>query len=290
MISTLLLLALPLPAATASTTLSTSLLAPVLLQDEDMKAKFKEFGKILKEKEGQPEAIGMIDEFTKAYRVADLEYASLALELEFEPDNEKEIKLKMKSLGKEKAALAEVVFSCVYHKNRKTVTKDNLNLWKAATFSLGQMGTDGAEYLWKIFEDKKKKFGDEPDFLGLVLEQIGYTHAYEEYTEKLVDLLDHHEYLFIAKAAEALAQFQEAPGEFRYEATRAMVKLLAEYYEATITDKEDIEAQEKYRKVGRSMMNALEALTGVSQSQPLDWVSWWNNDGKSEKDDIWKDA
>jgi hypothetical protein len=289
MISTLLLLALPLPAAPASATFSAAALPPVLLQDADLKDKFKEFDKILKGDGGEPEAIGMIDEFTKDFRVAELEYSALDLALEFEPDNVKEIKTKMKALAKTKAAIAETVFKCIYHKNRKAITKDNLNMWKAAAYSLGQMGPDGAGYLWKIFEDKKKKFRKEPDYLGLCLEQIGYTHAYEEYTEKLVDLLDHHEYLFIAKAAEALVQFQEAPGELRHEATETMVKLLAEYYEATITDKEDIEAQEKYRKVGRSLMNALEALTGVSQSQPLDWVKWWN-DHKKKNDDTWVDA
>lgn len=290
MMTTLLLLALPLAAAPASTTLSAAALTPVLLQDADMKEKFKEFGKILKDDGGEPEAIGMIDEFTKAYREADLRHKNLLDSLEFEPENEKEIKLEIKDLAKEKAAIAETVFSCVYHTKRKKITKDNLNMWKAAAFSLGQMGTDGAPYLWKIFEDKRqKKFKDEPDFKALCLEQIGYTHAYEDFTEKLVDLLDHHEYLFIAKAAEALTQFQEAPGALRFEATATTVKLLAEYYEATITDKYDIEAQEKYRKVGRSMMNALEALTGVSQSQPLDWVSWWNNEGK-KTDEIWVDA
>jgi hypothetical protein len=289
MISTLLLLALPLPAASASATLSAALLTPVLLQDAEMKEKFKQFDKILKDDGGEPEAIGMIDEFTKAYREADLRHKNLVDSLEFEPENEKEIKLEIKALAKEKAAIAETVFQCVHHKNRKAITTDNMNMWKAAAFSLGQMGPEGAEYLWKIFEDKKKKFRKEPDYLGLCLEQIGYTHAYEGYTEKLVDLLDHHEYLFIAKAAEALTQFHEAPGILRHEATETMVKLLAEYYEATITDKEDIEAQEKYRKVGRSMMNALEALTGVSQSQPLDWVKWWN-DHKKKNDDTWVDA
>lgn len=289
MISTLLLLALPLPAAPASATFSAAALTPVLLQDADMKEKFKEFGKILKDDDGEPDAIGMIDEFTKAYRAADLRHKNLLDSLEFEPENEKEIKLEIKGLAKDKAAIAKVVASCIHHKNRKTITEANLGMWRAAAFALGQMGSDGAEHLWQVFEDKKKKFRKEPDYLALCLEQIGYTHAYAEYTEKLVDLLDHHEYLFIAKAAEALVQFQEAPGELRHEATETMVKLLAEYYEATITDKEDIEAQEKYRKVGRSMMNALEALTGVSQSQPLDWVKWWN-DHKKKNDDTWVDA
>jgi len=262
-------------------------LAP--LQDEELKAKFKEFQTTLKGKDGEAEAIGMIDEFTKAFRVAQLRIEGIDDELSLDPPEAKQLMLDRKALVKEQKALAAQVYSCFDHKARKDITEANMQMWKAGVFALGQMGTDGADYLWKVFEDKKKKFRKEPDFLGLCLEQIGYTHAYQAYTGELTDLLDHHEYLFIAKAADALAQFGEAPGPLRRGATEHLVKLLAEYYEGTIIDKDDVEAQEKYRKVGRAMMGALEALTGVSQSKPLDWVDWWN-DHKKKNDEVWAEA
>lgn len=264
--------------------------APVVapLQDEDLKAKFKSFEEILKSKAREGEAIGLLDEFVKAYRITENRISSIDDSLDLGDGDAKELKAQRKALVKEQEEIAEVTFSCFHHKSRKAMTEANMQMWKAAAYSLGQMGPLGGQYLWKVFEDKKKKFRKEPDFLGLCLQQVGYTHAYEAFTGELVDLLDHHEYLFIAKAAEALAQFGEAPGALRKDAVETTVKLLAEYYEATISDKEDIEAQEKYRKVGRPMMNALEALTGVSQSQPLDWVAWWNKNKKDKE--IWADA
>ncbi|MHC4381124.1 MAG: hypothetical protein ACYSU1_08540, partial [Planctomycetota bacterium] len=190
-----------------------------------------------------------------------------------------------KTLRKLQNTLAAEIYSAFTHKRRKAITEANVQMWKAAAYSLGQMGSSGAHFLWKAFD--LKKLDDEPDLRGLCLEQIGYTHAYEDFAEELIDLLDHHEYLFIAKAADALAQFGEAPGSIRRDAVEKLVKQLSQNWEATISDKSDEEAQRKYRKTGQAMRDALEALTGTSQDNPQEWNTWWNENKKDK--DLWAD-
>ncbi|MFK5955072.1 MAG: hypothetical protein QM477_01360 [Planctomycetota bacterium] len=257
---------------------------PVLhTQEPELKEAFKRFDKILKSKTNEGEAISMMDTFVGRYRTAQERIDSIDDSISIDEGDKKLLLKERKGLRKVQNSLAETVYSSMTHKGRKAITEPNLQLFRAAAYSLGQMGSVGAHYLWKGFENKK--FKDNPDFRGLCLEQIGYTHAYEEFTEELVDLLDHHEYLFIAKASEALAQFSGAPGRLRRDAVERLTQLLSQNWEATISNKTDEEAQKKYRKTGQPMRNALEALTGVSQSDPQAWTTWWNKNKKDKE--IW---
>jgi hypothetical protein len=258
--------------------------APTSVQSSELKEKIKEYGAILSSREREDEAIALIDGFLVTFKAAESRSGNLAAELEAGGD-ERALKKEIRELEKEMDAVVDAVQEALTHKRRKEVNAQILQLWKVAAYALGQMGERGAPRLWEAFEDKKR-FGDEPDLRGLFLEQIGQTRSYAE-TEGLVDLLDHSEYLFIARAADALAYFGEAPGSVRRMAVDTLVKLLAEYYESHAQDPSDVEAQEKYRKTGPSMIKALEALTGTTQTAPLAWRTWFNK----HKDDteLWGD-
>lgn len=256
-------------------------------QGEELADMYKRFDGILKSKEpgSSGEAIRMMDEFVMRYRGLENEIAAIDDNVEIGEGDIKHMKYERKGKVKDLSKISETVYKCFVHKARKKVVEDNVQMWKAAAYTLGQMGQNGGIYLMKAFE--LKKFRDEPELRGLYLEQIGYTHAYKMFADDLIDLLDHSEYLFIAKAADALAQFGEAPGKIRKEAIERMSKLLAQNYENTINDKSDEEAQRKYRMTGRAMQNSLEALAGVSLDGPLDWTEWWNKNKNVA--DNWRD-
>ena len=256
------------------------------LQQPDLKEDFKRFDAILKSKTDEGEAINMMDSFVGFHREAQGKIDNIDDSISIGEGEKKLLLKERKDLRKFQNTLAEKVYSAMTHKGRKNITEPNLQLFRASAYTLGQMGPVGAHYLWKAFENKK--FKKEPDFRGLCLEQVGYTHAYEEFTEELVDLLDHHEYIFIAKAGEALAQFGGAPGRLRKDAVERLQQLLSQNWEATINEKTDEEAQKKYRQTGQAMRNALEALTGTSQSDPQAWTTWWNKN-KNDKE-IWADG
>ncbi|MDA0666450.1 MAG: hypothetical protein O3A95_07480 [Planctomycetota bacterium] len=281
----LALLTLTFLSAPLTTDLAVMTPLALSLQAPDLKEEFARFDAILKSKTDEGEAINLMDTFVGFHREAQGKIDSIDDSISIGEGDKKALLNDRKVQLKFQNTLAEKVYSAMTHKGRKALTEANLQLFKASAYTLGQMGSVGAHYLWKAFENKK--FKAEPDFLGLCLEQVGYTHAYEEFTEELTALLDHHEYLFIAKASEALAQFGGAPGSLRHDAVERLTQLLSQNWESTITNKTDEEAQKKYRQTGQAMRNALEALTGTSQSDPQAWTTWWN-ENKNDKE-IWAD-
>lgn len=258
--------------------------APALAaQGEDLKEQLAKYETILKSKAGETDAIGLIDSFTKRFSANKARLEGIKDDIELQQGDAKKLAEDLKALNKEQDELADAVYACFVHPKRKEITQPNLAMWQAGAYALGQMGERGAVRLWQIFEDKKFK-KDAKDFLGLVLEQVGCTDHWES-AEALTDLLDHHEYLYIAKAADALAMFNDAPGKVRRDVVEKMVKLYAQYSEDAESDQQDQEKQEKFRKTSGSMAKALEALTGTQQRTPTDWNTWFNNH-KTDKD-VW---
>jgi len=246
----------------------------VFAQGEDLKEQLAKYETILKGKAGETDVIALIDSFTSRFKANLARIEGIKDDLELKQGDLKKLADDLKALQKENEQLADAVYSSFVHPKRKDITAPNLDMWKAGSYALGQMGELGALRLWKIFEDKK--FRKEIDFLGLVIEQVGSTDHWASAPD-LVDLLDHHEYLFIAKAADALAMFNDAPGKVRRDIVEKMVKLYAQYSEDAESDQQDQEKQEKFRKTSGSLAKALEALTGTQQRTPTDWNTWFNN-------------
>lgn len=256
--------------------------APAPAQMPDLGEQLKQYSEVLKSKENEEDAIALMDSFTLRFKGNVTRVESLNDDLELKQGDEKALKAELKALDKEQDVLADAIHESFVHSKRKDPSEANLRMWRAGAYALGQMGPRGAEKLWAIFENKK--FRKEPDLIGLVIEQVGSTQHFES-TEALTDLLDHHEYLFIAKAADALAMFSQAPGKVRHAAVERMVKLYAQYSEDAEREQQDQEKQEKFRKTSGSMAKALEALTGTQQRTPTEWNTWFN-EHKNDKD-VW---
>lgn len=256
--------------------------APAPAQGQDLKEQLAKLEDILKSKAGEEDAIALIDSFTSRFKANAARMEGIRDDLELKQGDRESLTAELKTLDKEQTTLADAVYGTFVHSKRKDITQANLQMWQAGAYALGQMGERGALRLWKVFEDKK--FRKEIEFLGLVIEQVGATDHWAS-TDALVDLLDHHEYLFIAKAADALAMFNDAPGSLRKQIVGKMVKFYAEYSEEAESNQKDQEKQEKFRKTSGSLAKALEALTGTQQRTPTDWNTWFNE----HKDDkaVW---
>lgn len=269
------------------------LLVPVLLfaaplhaapQAPDLGEQLKKYEEVLKSKANEEEAIVFMDGFTSRFKLNLARIESIKDDLELKQGDLKALAEELKALDKEQATLADAVHEAFIHSKRKDTNEANKSMWRAGAYALGQMGPLGAKRLWIIFEDKK--FRKELDLIGLVVEQVGSTQDFDS-TEKLVDMLDHSEYLFIAKASDALAMFAHAPGKVRQFAVERMVKLYAQYSEDAEREQQDQEKQEKFRKTSGSMAKALEALTGTQQRSPTEWNTWFN-EHKNDKA-VWSD-
>ena len=254
-----------------------------LAQDpaEVLETQIDAFKDIIKAKKGgEPEAIEKMDFFVQRYRENRDRLVEIDETLELGDGDAKALKKEAKQVAKEQKLLAETVW---YSFARKRPTKPHMDLWKAAAFAFGQMGADGAEQLWKAFEDKR--FNDDVEFRALCVQQVGFTHDYEQAAE-LTDLLDYKDELVIAAAGEALAQFGGAPGKVRRDCTETLVKRLESYHNAS-TNYEDTNAIRIFRQVKDPMIRALTALTGQSFRDPVEWTRWWN-DNKKDKE-LWQD-
>lgn len=241
----------------------------------------KEYKEILGDRERESEAIALIDGFLTRYTSNVERMVEIADAIEIEEGDIAALKKEAKEIEEDQEDLADLVW--LSFKERKQDTEGHRRLWKSASFAFGQMGPHGAEYLWKVFKDKR--FKKDLEMQCLVVEQVGSTRDYEQW-EDLVDLLDHHQDQIIASAAKALTHYRAAPGKVRLEVVSKLVNFLNSYYNAS-TNPEDTTARQRYRLASRPMLDALSELTGQTFRDPLQWRKWFNDNKKDR--DLWSD-
>jgi hypothetical protein len=254
-----------------------------LAPQQDLDEQLKELDSLMSQKDNAAQVLESIGRLRVTAAMISNQLA--AAENPSEDASKSEMKKIIRSSKRELAKIADNLMSAILHPRRKKITADNMKVWKAAVKSLGQLQGFGAHDLWQIFE-KSRKFRDEPEFLQLCLIEIGTTHDYSRTTD-LIDLLDHTEYLYIAGAAEALAEFGDAPGKQRRVAVEFLTKYLSEYYEHIQADPNEEEGQRRYRIASQSMVKALTALSGVKILRPAEWTAWWNDN--KNKTELWQD-
>lgn len=177
--------------------------------------------------------------------------------------------------------LAEGVWASFRY--RKKVTDQHMAVWRRAVTAFGEMGPNGADYLWEVFEDKR--FSRDGAFRGRVVAQVGRTRDYDQ-AEKLIDLLDFHLEDVVIGVGQALEYYDKAPGKIRKECTEKLVRAV-ESYRSRGQGGESIDGPRIWGKVKRPLMDALKAVTGENYQTSLDWTKFWN-DAKNDKS-VWKD-
>jgi hypothetical protein len=255
----------------------------IFAQQQDLGEQLAALDKLMRGKDNQAEVLESIARLrvTAVVITNQLE----AAENPGEADSKSEMKKIVKSSRRSLSKIADNLMGVILHSHRKQITAENMKIWQSAVKSLGQLGEFGAHNIWQIFS-KTKKFRDEADFLKLCLIEIGSTKDYTKTTD-LLDLLDNSEFLYIAGAAEALAQFGDAPGKQRRAAVEVLSKSVSQYYEQIQSAPSDEESQRKYRICSQPMIKALTALTGQQIVRPLEWTAWWNDN--KNKSELWQD-
>jgi hypothetical protein len=247
----------------------------------DLKEQSASFKKLVRGRDSENEMIAMMDGLLQRWQNNVKTIQNLEDMIEIKEGKISEHKKAIKKLEGEQKEIPAIVFSCFA---RRKVTEPHMRVWRAAVTALGRMGIHGPPYLWRAFEDRR--FSREVDFRGRCVHQVGYTLDFKQ-SEELLDLLDHHQELVIAKAAEALALFGDAPGLTRKECTKQLVKKLEAYHSAATAQEADLEAQKLYRTVREPMLRALRIMTGQDFRDAQDWTRWWNKNKKNKA--VWKD-
>lgn len=253
-------------------------------QQEELEDQLKDLDSLMRKKDNLPEVLERLSRLRVESLVLVNRYDAATKGLAEKAENSRELKKDLKDVTRNIAKVADALMSVILHPSRKRINTENMKIWTVAVESLGQLRDSGGHNLWQIFS-KNKKFREQPEFLRNVLVQIGVTQKYDLAVE-LINILDHSEFQYIAGAAEALAQFDTAPGKVRRQAVESLSKYLAQYYEDIQSGPSDEEANKKYRIVAPSMTRALKSLTGEKISHPLEWTTWWNKNKSNTK--IWK--
>lgn len=184
---------------------------------------------------------------------------------------------------KDRASIVKALGKCFEAKRQELEdgVPDN-KLFMAAAVALGEMGKDASATLAKWIGDKRHR----KDLMlqrQLVL-SLGKTKD-ENQIDELIDLLVHKDATLVGAAAEALANFKDAPQKTRKKLVNELIKVLMSAKGAMDSDLQDIIARERYDAIAAPIITTLQELTGVDERVPEKWQSWWNNNKKKDWDE-----
>jgi HEAT repeat protein len=174
---------------------------------------------------------------------------------------------------KDRKAIAKELGDCLAAKRkpREDGEPDN-TLYIAAAVALGEMGPESVKVLETNIGHKRHK-KNTPLRRRLIL-SLGKTRD-EGAAKELMDLLQHHEPVLQAAAAEAVGNYDEAEQKLRKKLFNELLKLLMGA-KAAADDITDQVAKERYRTVAGPIITSMGLLTGEDIRVPEEWQRWWN--------------
>ena len=187
-----------------------------------------------------------------------------------------------KSGPKDRAAIVEKVAHCFTVKRTKEVQEGvpDDRLFQAGAVALGTMGPESVKPLTTLIghKDHRKNLRLQTQ-LALAL---GKTKS-PDGLKTLLSLLKHKDAELQAAGAEALGQFAQADLEVRKNIFEELLKALMAQ-KAKKDDVTDLEAQDRWNMISGPIMATMQKLTGVNESDPQVWQSWWNDNKKKDWD------
>lgn len=163
--------------------------------------------------------------------------------------------------------------------------RDNHNLYKAATYSLGTLGEDGVSPLLDAAKDTtfKKPEPGLPELRAEFVKALGRTKS-PKAVDPLLDFLKDKDYVVIAGASEALGNYRKSDETTRKKIADKLIKLVASSEAAKNANAQDNEAKLKYDTIGGVIITSLQSITGEKFREPSEWMKFWND----KKKETWK--
>lgn len=187
-----------------------------------------------------------------------------------------------KSGPKDRAAIVDKVADCFSVKRIKEIQEGvpDDRLFMAAAVALGTMAPESVKPLSTLInhKDHRKNLRLQSQ-LALAL---GKTKSPDS-LKTLLSLLKHKDAELQAAGAEALGHFAQAPLETRKDIFEELLKTLMAQ-KAKKDDVTDLEAQDRWNMISGPIMATMQKLTGVNESNPEVWQSWWNDNKKKDWD------
>jgi len=150
-------------------------------------------------------------------------------------------------------------------------------LYRAAAISLGEMGPESVKPLVALIGDKSHRKNQTLQ-IKLTL-SLGKTKS-PEGGKTLMALLKHKDAPMQAAGAEALAFYSDAPEETRKLAFEELLRTMMDQKTRKDGNPADQEAQERWNIISGPIIETLQKLTGIGESDPDKWQRWWNDNKK----------
>lgn len=181
---------------------------------------------------------------------------------------------------KDRAAIVDALVDCFAAKRTKEIEEGipDDRLYQAAATVLGEMGPESAKPLSALIGDKAHR-------KNLRLQQrlalaLGKTKS-PEGLKTLLGLTKHKDAPMQAAGAEALANFFDADLDTRKAIFEELLRTMMDQ-KAKKDNVTDLEAQERWNTIAGPILEALQKLSGHGETDPDQWLRWWNDNKKKD--------
>jgi hypothetical protein len=180
---------------------------------------------------------------------------------------------------KDRLAIVKACSDCFEVKRTKEISEGvpDSRLYTAAAAALGEMGPESAKPLIALIGDKSHR-KDQTLQVKVTL-MLGKTKS-PDGVKVLMGLLHHKDAPMQAAGAEALAYYSDAPDATRKLVFEDLLRTMMDQKTKKDTNPADQEAQERWNIISGPIIQTLQKLTGLAESDPDKWQRWWNDNKK----------
>ena len=180
---------------------------------------------------------------------------------------------------KDRLSIVKACGDCFDVKRTKELEEGvpDARLYLAAAVSLGEMGPESVKPLTALIGDKSHRKNQTLQ-VKLTL-SLGKTKS-PEAVKTLMGLLKHKDAPMQSAGAEALANYSDAPEATRKLVFEELLRTMMDQKTRKDTSPADQEVQERWNIISGPIIETLQKLTGLAESDPDKWQRWWNDNKK----------
>lgn len=182
---------------------------------------------------------------------------------------------------KDRGAIVKALGDCFDVKRTKELEEGvpDDRLYLASATALGTMGPESTKVLIPLIGDKSHRKNERLQVrITLSLGQTKNPDA----VKPLLALMKHKDAPMQAAGAEALGYYNDAPEATRKLIFEELMRTMMDQKTKKDTNVADQEAQERWNIISGPIIQTLQKLTGLGQSDPEGWQRWWNENKKKD--------
>jgi HEAT repeat protein len=182
---------------------------------------------------------------------------------------------------KDRAAVVKALAACFDAKRPKELEEGvpDDRLYQAAAVALGNMGPESVKVLIPLIGDKTHR--KNMRLQQTLAHALGKTKS-PDGLKTLLGLLKHKDPPMQAAGAESLASYADSSDATRKGIFEELLQTLMDQFTKKETNPTDQEAGDRWNTISGPIIEALQKLSGHSETSPEQWLKWWNDNKKKD--------